>query len=135
MTTKIKIALLTMLMVGCSEDVAKKYKHVVSINHESKTYQVVITHQTGGDAMSRGAGGAILGGGIDMMLGGSGKGGALVGGLIGAATTSNPTTESYTEMRTDVVHTVLFDDSTEKVFKNYCPYTVGDSSQVNSINQ
>jgi hypothetical protein len=124
------LAITALIFASCTEEPPKRYKHVVSIKSETHTYPVTVTHHSGGNSVARGAGGAILGGGVDLILGGSGKEGAIVGGLIGAATTDDPKSESYTEMRTDVTYTILFNDSTIEVRKNYCRFSVGDSVQV-----
>lgn len=126
----IAISSATLMLTSCEPEPTKKYKYVVDIAHKEHTYQVTVTNHSGGNAVQRGAGGAIIGGGVDLLLGGSGKGGAIVGGLIGAATTDDPKSESYTEMRTDVTYTIVFNDSTIDVRKNYCPFTIGDSVRV-----
>jgi hypothetical protein len=126
----ILIVIAAFTIVSCSQEPPKTYKHVVSIKSEPHTYPVTVTHHSGGNSVSRGAGGAVLGGGVDLLLGGSGKGGAVVGGLIGAATTDDPKSESYTEMRTEITYTITFNDSTIDIRKNYCHYTVGDSIRV-----
>lgn len=108
----------------------KKYKRVTEISHETKTYVVTISKQSGGNELQRGAGGAIIGGGIDMLLGGSGGGGAVVGGLLGAATTNSPKVESYTETKTDIIYTIVFDNGSVEIKNNYLPYAVGDSLEI-----
>jgi len=120
----IAFALITVL-TSCEDK--HKYKKVVSISTAHKTYQVTTTTQSGGNTIQRGAGGAIIGGGVDYLLGGNGTGGAIVGGLIGAATTDGVTQETRTEMRTDVYYTVLFSDSSIDTYTNYCHLSKGDS--------
>jgi hypothetical protein len=124
------MATIAIMLISCSQKTQERYKYVVSIKSDTHIYPVTITHHSGGNSVARGAGGAILGGGFDLLIGGSGKGGAIVGGLIGAATTDDPKSESYTEMRTDVIYTILFNDSTIEVRRNYCRYTIGDSVRV-----
>jgi hypothetical protein len=122
--------IITLIFAGCTQEPPKKYKHVISITSETRTYPVTITKYSGGNTVQRGTGGAIIGGGIDLILGGTGTKGAIIGGLIGSATTEDPKSESYTEIRTDITYTVLFNDSTIDIRKNYCPFVVGDSIRV-----
>lgn len=108
----------------------KKYKFVIGVSPKIFTYQVTTNRQRGGNSIQRGAGGAILGGGADILLGGSGKGGAILGGLVGAATTDNAEIESYTEIKTEIIYTIYFNDSTIEIQKNNCYLTIGDSVAV-----
>lgn len=126
----IAITILGIISCSCGTGKPKKYKHVVDISKETKTYRVTVTNGSGGNSIKRGAGGAIIGGGVDMLLGGGGRSGAVIGGLIGAATTSEPKSESYTEMRTDTTYTVFFSDSTTQVFNKYCRFSIGDSTTI-----
>jgi hypothetical protein len=119
-----------LIFSSCEPQPPKKYKYVVGITNEKNTYQVKVTNHSGGNVFERGAGGAIIGGGVDLLLGGNGKGGAITGGLIAAATTDDARSESYTEMRTDIIYTITYNDGTVDVIKNYCPFTIGDSSRV-----
>jgi len=114
------------ILMSC-ETPTHKYKKVVSITQKEVTYQVTISKQNGGNSIERGAGGALIGGGADFLLGGNGKGGAIIGGLIGAATTEDATIESHSEMRTDTYYTITFSDSTKDVIKNHLYLSVGDS--------
>lgn len=109
---------------------AKKYKRVIDITHKVNSYVVTTSTQSGGNSIQRGAGGAIIGGGVDMLLGGSGGGGAIVGGLLGAATTKDPKVQSYTETRTDIIYTIVFDDGSVVIRNNYLPFAIGDSLEI-----
>ena len=128
------IALVLFTLTSCEEQPQKPklYKTVTKITSTSNTYPVTITKQKGGNVLQRAAGGALLGGGVDMIMGGRGKSGAIVGGLAGAATTSDPSIETYTQMRTDVVYTVFFNDSTKCTYTDYCPVTVGQSVEIHN---
>lgn len=126
MKNKIILIAVALAFVGCMEN-PKTFKHVVSVSNKSHTYKVKITEQHGGNALSRAAGGAVLGGGVNWMLGGKFSNGAIVGGVIGAATTQDPEFETREEMRTDIIYTIKFSDSTTWVSTNYCPFRVGDS--------
>lgn len=126
------VLLVAVIFCGCEERPKCKYKHVVKVEHEINKYEITVTEYSGGNAVQRGAGGAIIGGGVDLLLGGSGKGGAIVGGLVGAATTDDPKAETHKEIKTDINYTITFNDSTVQLFKNYCPYSVGDSVAKNN---
>ena len=115
------------LIISCNPGLPPKYKHVVKITTESRTYPVTVTKQTGGNTIERGATGALVGGVASGLLFGKAKTGAIIGGLLGAATTDAPETESFTEMRTDVTYTIKFSDSTIQNSTNYCRFAVGDS--------
>jgi hypothetical protein len=124
------LILLALLIVSCGESKPKVYKYVTSITNETHTYPVTITKNSGGNSISRGAGGALIGGTLDMLSGGDGTNGAVAGGLIGMATTDQPSSETYTEIRTDITYIIKFSDSTIRVTKNRCRFKVGDSVEV-----
>lgn len=122
----IAVAFATLMLTSCEEQ-NHKYKYVVSISHTEHTYQVTVINNSGGNVVERGAGGAIIGGSISLLLGSSAKSGAIIGGLLGASTTDNPKTESYIKTRTDINYKITYSDSTIDLRTNYCPYTIGDS--------
>lgn len=125
------LALLSsVVLLGCYDSPnndLNKYKKVVSITTKNETYTVTIQEQIGGNYLENASTGALIGGGIHYMLGGSGTTGAVVGGLLGTASTSKPKYVTYNKLQSDIIYTVTFDDSSTKKLKNYCPYSVGDS--------
>lgn len=102
------LTILSFLLFSCENNpdppVKHKYKYVSDIKVDTKSYDVTITKQKGGNTLERGAGGAIIGGATTWLLGSSAKSGAIVGGLIGAATTDDPSTQTYTKKVTDVIY-------------------------------
>jgi uncharacterized protein YcfJ len=106
----------------------KKTKYIVWIGErtESKTVYVTQVHD---NRLRRTAGGAIIGGLTGGLFGVSILKSAGAGAVVGAATSDNPSTESYTEVRTTTHYTIKFNDSSEIYRVDYCPYVVGDSIQ------
>jgi hypothetical protein len=112
-------------LMSCQSN--QKYKHVIAVCQQASEYEVTVTNQKGGNTLERTAGGAIVGGGVDLLFGGSGTAGAIVGGLIGAATTDEPVMETRKIIRQEIIYTIIFSDGSQKQSINYLHYNVGDS--------
>lgn len=128
----IALLMLPLSFYSCGEKQKCTYRYVTNISHEINKYEVTVTENSGGNVIERGAGGAIIGGGVDLLLGGKGAGGAIVGGLLGAASTDKGKSETHKELKTDVTYIVTFNDSTIRIYKNHCPFSVGDSIAKNN---
>lgn len=122
------IGLMAVALAGCGEK--KIYKRVVKIDSKTETFNVTVTEQHGGNAIGRAAGGALIGGGVNWLLGGKFSNGAIIGGAVGAGTAGNATYETRNEKRTQTTYWVKFSDSSQWVSTNYCPFRVGDSVEV-----
>lgn len=108
--------LITLMMIGMSSCDASsyrgdefEYKYVTGITETLNHYTVNET--SGGNTLKDGATGALIGGGASALLGGSITEGALIGGTIGAATTSPV---KYTHrIKTEIIYEITFDDGTK----------------------
>ncbi len=108
-----------LFLASCEEPI--KYAHVTSITATTQT--MMVTHTTTHDnRLSRTAGGAAIG----YIIGGKLKHG-IIGGGIGAATSDDPKTESYTKMETETTYKIHFSNGDSISRTNYCSFRVGDS--------
>jgi outer membrane lipoprotein SlyB len=124
-----QLLMLLLFAVTACDSTPKKYKTVVDITREYKSYDVQVTEHSNHLA-SRTLGGAILGGAVGYMTGISMTKAAIGGAVVGGATSPNETSETYIDHRTDIYFTVIYSDSTRDVFKNYCWVNKGDKIEI-----
>lgn len=123
--TLFSIMLAALLFSACQET---KFRKVVNIQMDTTTRDVTITTQTGGDAIERTVGGAVLG---HVLLGG--KYGGIVGAGIGAATTDNPKFTTEKKTITEYTTTIFYDDGSKIVYRGInTQIKLGDSIPVNN---
>lgn len=120
-----------LLFLGCKPVPAPRtYRHVVAVDTTTRRYVVTISRQVGGHVLQNAAGGAVSGGAVSWLLGGSATEGALAGGLLGTAVTGAGQLETTQEERQETTYRVTFDDGSVQTFPHYCPLSVGDSLAV-----
>jgi hypothetical protein len=129
--------LITLMMVGmssCDPFLLGKtddyeYKYVTCITETIHYYPVEET--SGGNTLKDGATGALIGGGASALLGGSITEGALIGGTIGAATTSE-VKQTY-RMKPEIIYEITFSDGTKSYKIGYNYLIIGDRVEAKNL--